>query len=140
MSWHYTDQWAAGFFDGEGSISITKRKRTEGFVEHHLSVQIVQKDKRPLLEIQKYYGGSLTSTNGNKGRTSVWRLRFHGTKAGAFLEAIFPYSLVKKEEIAIGLKLRSAIGRPGCRSNDRLRNIKEESYQELRRIRQERAK
>jgi chorismate mutase len=60
MSWLYSDQWASGFFDGEGCISISKRQRTVGYLEHHLSVQVSQNDKRPLLEIQKRFGGSLT--------------------------------------------------------------------------------
>ena len=57
MSWQISDQWAAGFFDGEGSISVVRRKRG-GFIEHHLSVQVGQNDQRPLLAMRDEYGGS----------------------------------------------------------------------------------
>lgn len=133
MSWVYSDQWAAGFFDGEGSVSISKRQRTKGFLEHHLSVQIVQTNKAALEEIQKRYGGSLTKGKGQN--LPVWRLRFHGTKATGFLEAILPYSLVKREEILIALKLRSAIGIPGQRSNEGAQRTKEEAFMELQEVR-----
>jgi hypothetical protein len=134
MSWHYSDQWAAGFFDGEGCVSIVERQRTAGFVEHFLSVQIGQNDKRPLIAIQNIYGGALDSTIRPNGKT-FWRLRLHGTKAMAFLHAIEPYCLVKRPEITVALMLREAIGKPGHRSTPENRALKAKAFQLFRGLR-----
>lgn len=111
MSWQISDQWAAGFFDGEGSVSVVRRQRG-GFIEHHLSVQVGQNDRRPLDAMCAEYRGSTCNT---KTPSGCWRWRIHGKSAESFLQRIQPYSIVKAEQIALALELRALVGAPGRR-------------------------
>jgi hypothetical protein len=44
--------WAAGFFEGEGSVTITKRDDT-------LHVRAAQVDREPLVRLQNMFGGHI---------------------------------------------------------------------------------
>jgi hypothetical protein len=125
MSWHYTDEWAAGFFDGEGCVCIQKRLRGN-FLEHFLSVQVGQSTRLCLDELAARFGGGVTSYSKTGGK--FWRWRLHGTKAERFLKTIQPHSLVKRREIDAAIELRSAIGSPGKRSTPWAREKKEAAY------------
>jgi hypothetical protein len=111
MSWLLSDQWAAGFFDGEGSVSILRRTRG-GFIEHMLAVAVGQNDQRPLLALRDAYGGSQCNS---KTPSGCWRWRIHGGAAEAFLRRIRPYSIVKADQIDLALELRALVGAPGQR-------------------------
>jgi len=111
MSWQLSDQWAAGFFDGEGSVSLLRRKRG-GFIEHMLAVAVGQNDQRPLLALKAAYGGSQCNS---KTPSGCWRWRLHGAEAEAFLRRIRPYSIVKADQIDLALELRALVGKPGQR-------------------------
>lgn len=125
MSWHFNIQWAAGFFDGEGCVSISKRQRGK-FLEHHLSVQVGQAIRRPLDELSAIFGGGVTMDTKVGGLFYRWRV--HGKKAQGFLEAILPHSMVKSEEILAALDLRAAIGTPGTRMTQEAFLKKEAAY------------
>jgi hypothetical protein len=127
MSWQICDQWAAGFFDGEGSISVVRRKRG-GFIEHHLSVQVGQNDQRPLIAMRDEYGGSQCNS---KTPSGCWRWRIHGVPAGEFLKRIRPYSIVKAEQIDLALELRALVGKPGSRVPQEVWEKKEEIWKRL---------
>lgn len=111
MSWLLSDQWAAGFFDGEGSVSVLRRVRG-GFIEHMLAVAVGQNDQRPLLALRDEYGGSQCNS---KTPSGCWRWRIHGGQAEAFLRRIRPYSIVKAEQIDLALEIRALVGKPGSR-------------------------
>lgn len=127
MSWHISDQWTAGFFDGEGSVSILRRKRG-GFIEHMLACAIGQNDQRPLLAIQAEYGGSKCDSRTQSG---CWRWRIHGGSAERFLIRIRPYSIVKAEQIDLALELRTLVGKPGRRMADGIWEKKEAIWKRL---------
>ena len=132
MGWKYTDEWAAGFFDGEGSVCVSRRKRTAGFIEHHLAVQVVQVDPRPIHALRARFGGSLRQADRN-GKPFFY-LRFHGTKAEHFLKTMYPHLLVKREEAGLALQLRELIGVPGRRMAPGVFEKKEKIYNELRKV------
>jgi hypothetical protein len=106
--------WIGGFFDGEGCISITKRQRSENFVEHFLAVQIAQKQRHPLEMIQRRFGGCLSVAR--RGDAEFYYLRMHGTRAQRFIEEVRPYLICKDGEADLALELRRLIGKPGSRS------------------------
>lgn len=111
MGWQISDQWTAGFFDGEGSVSVLRRKRGN-FVEHMLACAVGQNDQRPLLAIRNEYGGSQCNS---KTPSGCWRWRIHGGAAESFLKRIRPHSIVKADQIDLALELRLLVGKPGQR-------------------------
>ena len=103
MGWLYSNKWAAGFFDGEGNIYLRQRERRR---VRDVYAQITQKDRRPLEEFQKRWGGSLTET---KTPSDCYRWRVSHQKAEAFLLSIHRYLLVKDEAVREALIERSKV-------------------------------
>ncbi len=126
MSWIYSDAWAAGVFDGEGYVTIQKRLRG-GFLEHQVYAQVGQQIPEPLQALANRFGGNVT-TESRYANGLFWRWRVYGTIAESFLTAVFPHSLVKREEIAAALDLRACVGKPGTRSSLELFHQKECAY------------
>lgn len=96
--------YAAGMLDGEGCISIGQNKR-----RHHLYVGIVNTDFRIVEWLTHYFGGgydvkrwSLISDN----RRDCYKWRLGSNRAAAFLEHLLPYSVLKREQIEIGVRLQ----------------------------------
>lgn len=112
--WQYTDEWAAGFFDGEGCVGVYRRKRTAGWTETFVTAQVAQKIKAPITILHERFGGCLSLARRATG--AFWYLRWNGTAATRFLLAIQPHSLVKRHEIDLALELRAHIGKPGSRA------------------------
>lgn len=91
-----SNEYWAGFFDGEGSVSITNGLR--------VSVALAQKNSFILELAKKQFGGEVYRKD--KKITNVchqWRINKKSHVVN-FLEAIYPYSIVKKIDIEIGLK------------------------------------
>jgi len=83
----------AGFFDGEGSVSINSDGRVR--------ISITQKS-RPVLELaMEQYGGRISDTHGVD--TSAWVVDA-AKYVKAFLTDIYPHSVVKRAEIEVGLE------------------------------------
>ncbi len=103
--------YIAGLFDGEGHVSILKKyigKNKNAY--YHLAIGI-HMCHRPLMEIiHSQFGGYL---NGKCAQSSVHRHSFawglSNKRAADFLEEIGPYTVVKKEEIILGLALQEHI-------------------------------
>jgi hypothetical protein len=55
--------WCAGFFDGEGHVSIYARRRRWGDVVYVMRVGITQKTPTPLHLLVKEFGGFVSSPN-----------------------------------------------------------------------------
>ena len=55
----FNKAWAAGFFDGEGCITITRQKETPNSKNYayHPIVSLSSSDKKALLLFQRRYGG-----------------------------------------------------------------------------------
>lgn len=94
------NEYVAGFFDAEGYIGV---KYSNGY--HSLNVTLTNNHKEVLLEIQKIFGGSLTAPRlyGTKLGKEAWVLSFYAITAISFLEAVFPHSIVKKDQIRLAL-------------------------------------
>ncbi len=134
MSWHCDPRWVAGFFDGEGCVSIVRRQRG-GFIEHMIAIQIGQKDRRPLDAIRDKYGGSICPT---KTPSGCWRWRCHGKTAERFMRAIVLHCKLKRRELELALTLRQLIGRPGHRMSPDTFRRKDRVWHEFRRVKERR--
>ena len=85
--------YTAGFFDGEGYVGLGFRERIE--------IRIVQTDKLVLEQLQHWWGGNIyIHTKKSKIRKTayVWIL-LEREKVNTFIESIYPYLKVKKQQI-----------------------------------------
>ena len=96
--------WAAGFIDGEGCITINrKRNRNNKYgYDHGLVLKVAQKVPSPLEKLKLLFGGTLTYDK--KKAIHVWYL--HGKMCQEALTLMAPYLVHdnKKEEAQEALK------------------------------------
>lgn len=92
--------YLAGFFDGEGCISILKRKKGNWNVSHFLRVSIGQKDGETLDWIKDNFGGNvyLIKIDGSY----VWALSDH--QAYEFTKIICPFLRYKKPQAELAIR------------------------------------
>lgn len=96
--------YAAGFFDGEGTIQLNYYVRKNRTI-FNFKTSIAQLDTRPLEFIRSYWGGTITK---NK-TTKVNYLHIAGDTAEIFLRDILNFSIHKKEEIKWALEFRKTM-------------------------------
>jgi len=94
-----TPQWLAGFFDGEGCVSIYTIKPSTPFGQ--LNVEIAQNDKGLLSAIQLLYPEFRLRQP--RKSAACWQLKAVGTSAKRFLADIYPHSIRKREQIGLAL-------------------------------------
>lgn len=83
--------WAAGFFEGEGSVWIAARRQDRMLAALH--VEISQVDRSPLDWLFDRFGGNVPKGmrhRGGRGRP-YWRWRIRASRAALFLRDIEPF-------------------------------------------------
>jgi hypothetical protein len=93
--------YLAGFFDGEGSVSITRKKTKGPMPQHVLQVSVAQIDLRPLSLLREAFGGNIYPQG--KAKRNCWAWMVAAQKARPVLQGLLPYLLVKKRDAEIGL-------------------------------------
>jgi hypothetical protein len=110
--WKYTDEWAAGFFDAEGHVGLSRTIATlpsgNKTYTHTLQVHVAQKTRLPLDYLALEFGGKIFMADKNCFR---WMPSVSG--AEIFLRRISKHSLVKRKQIELVLEYRATIGKPG---------------------------
>jgi hypothetical protein len=103
--------WAAGFFDGEGSINITNQvQQSTGRMYHALCLSTAQVSREPLDVLAARWGGTVVSrvpgptARPNTQLSFAWQVR--SQQAENFLRDIQPYAIVKARDIEIALRFR----------------------------------
>jgi len=103
-----TDEWLAGFFDGEGCISGRLYFCPTKYVHHprvYIQISITQKDRKILEMIQVKYGGTITDKK--RGCSHIRWLGKQDMKR--ILQTISPYSVCKRDQILIALRFIETI-------------------------------
>ena len=90
------DAWAAGFFDGEGSISVPMH--SDGV--YYLIVQVSQNRLEPLEALRDHYGGNIQFHS----MPSMWTWKTSGFVAIEFLKKIRPWLMVKDKQADIAIE------------------------------------
>ncbi len=86
-------EYVAGFFDGEGSVNIHKRKGHRGCT---LYVSIGNTDHAILEQFKAQFGGSVSLLRKQDGnRRPIWKWSTSCNTAVNFLRTIQPYSIIK---------------------------------------------
>src|SRR4029077_15034720 len=96
-----TPQYFAGLVDGDGCIGIEHYKRTNSY---NIRVTVDMTDSRPIIELQKFFGGSIAQVNRKaltRKPTTYWRVS--GKLAEKAILILQPFLLVKVEQAVIAL-------------------------------------
>lgn len=105
--------WAAGFFDGEGCVSLHLHTKKSGYQYAALAVIVVQKDRRPIDYFHALFGAVETINITRRGpkRRAYWRLVYSGKRAAEVLTALLPYLILKRDVVDVALELQRDIDR-----------------------------
>jgi len=104
--------YAAGLFDGEGSVAITYSKRTGSEQRYHrLQISVTNTDPRVLVWLRDRFGGCITNVrlgaNTRQRPSARWQTSLR--RAEAFLRAVRPYLVIKGEQADVAVALRATI-------------------------------
>ena len=94
-----SDSYIAGFFDGEGCVSVSNN----GAGGYGYLLSLTNKDRRPLEKIQEKYGGKI-GVHGSGGNCFV--LKLTQDEAEIFAERILPHSIIKAKQLELYLEMR----------------------------------
>ncbi len=118
--------WCAGFFDGEGFVTIQERKskvRDKIYKGYYLRIGVNHVAPEPLQELQKVLGGTLRQQTehtvvGNRKRRHSWQLSCQA--ASDALIKMMPYFCNKNQVAELGIELQNTMGNHGERTTDDL--------------------
>ena len=133
--------WAAGFFDGEGCVMVelSKEKRCLHGFRTSLHTTVTQ-TSLPCLELFLHrFGGAITTSENRTPNGRRWAVQYRwivrNEQALIFLQAILPYTVVKKEQVVVALSYPLLTER-GKRYGSQANPIPESVMQERLEIRQ----
>ena len=117
--------WAAGFFDGEGYVTI--QVRGGKYQGHYLRIGVNHVNPDPLYKLQELFGGSVRvqrkKPTGNRKRRHEWTLSCK--KAAKCLRRMRPYIINKTAPISIGLQLDDSMQEGTGKISDELRELRD---------------
>lgn len=96
--------WAAGLFDGEGSINIGSSPNRNGDYRYYaiLKVDMVGGGERTIQRLRSIFGGSIQTYH--RSESTVWRWRIAGKACGEIAQALLTHATTKKEELGVLLR------------------------------------
>ena len=109
--------WAAGFFDGEGTVGVQKNhSKTSKNPSFSLKVKVSQDDSYPLEKIKVMVGAGaickyvrIRERKGKMQQETHYSYEVTGTPAKMFLQGMLPFLTVKKKRAEFGIKFREMI-------------------------------
>lgn len=117
-------EWLAGFFDGEGCISLWRRKNNK---DYQLGIDIAQVEGNILMLIASIYGGKVRKSKKN---VHQWTLRKKNLQI-KFLIDIESFLILKKPQAKMALIYLSTVDRKHnrfCRISDETLKMRNEVY------------
>lgn len=102
----FSVEYLAGLFDGEGCIHIGRRPRGKWLPSFFLQVNINMANSELIYSIANQIGGYVTINRhdlARKGRRPAYQLGLSGTPSRLFLQEIYPFIRIKKEEARIAI-------------------------------------
>jgi hypothetical protein len=99
-------EYIAGFFDGEGWITISRDKAytkyRRKYPKYYLRVGIQHTNRFILEQIAKIYGGSIHNDAPREGRHQMFQWALKSGKAVRFLEDLKDFLIIKKPQALLG--------------------------------------
>lgn len=117
MSRTHDVAWAAGFFDGEGFVTIQKRntkaKSGKRYESYYLRIGINHVAVEPLDEMLRIFGGTIRKQSahtvvGNRKQRHSWQMSC--TQAKEALIQMMPYFRNKQKAAELGIELQNTMG------------------------------
>jgi hypothetical protein len=101
----------AGFFDGEGCVTIGRGvTQYKGRIGHWVLVQVTNTDPRPIQALHDAFAGHMFRDDRRRGNERpCYRWQANSRVACRFLEAIRPYSRIKAEQIDVALAFQETL-------------------------------
>ena len=127
MSRTHDVAWAAGFFDGEGFVTIQKRKSKAKsgiyYESYYLRIGINHVAIEPLQEIQRIFGGTLRqqtkhTVQGNRHQRHSWQASC--SQAKEILIQMMPYFHNKQKAAEIGIELQNTMSENKIKTSDQV--------------------
>lgn len=126
MSRAHALAWCAGFFDGEGFVTIQRRNsKVNGkyYESYYLRIGINHVNPTPLYEVQRIFGGNIRKqkeekVSGNRKARHSWSLSCQLAKNA--LVQMLPYFKNKNEVAELGIELQNTMGNTGQRTTQEL--------------------
>lgn len=106
--------YAAGFFDGEGAITIAQGARPDcRHPIYNMRVIVGQNDPAPLVWLRDRWGGSIITRapHGTRKRHYTWCC--FARQASKFLSDLLPHLMVKRERATLAIEFQGLRGAPG---------------------------
>lgn len=118
--------WCAGFFDGEGFVTIQKRNnKVNGkyYESFYLRIGVNHVAIEPLIELKQILGGTIRVQNlekvvGNRKQRHSWQMSC--SQAREALIKMMPYFRNKQEVAELGIELQNTMGKNGQRTTQDL--------------------
>ena len=116
MSRTHDVAWAAGFFDGEGFVTIQKRntkaKSGKRYESYYLRIGINHVAVEPLNEMHRIFGGTIRkqsahSVVGNRHQRHSWQMSCSQAKEA--LITMMPYFRNKQKVAELGIELQNTM-------------------------------
>ena len=97
--------YLAGLMDGEGSVCIIRRVKTNCWPEYNVQITICNTNLPMLSWIVEHFAGSIKNhtTKSKLGKKPIYRWYMSGKRSKPILETIFPYLIVKKRRAQLAL-------------------------------------
>lgn len=101
--------WMAGFFDGEGCVSVGRARRVVKSMRrpswsYALQLAVAQRHREPLQRFMDLFGGNIYAYR-VKG-VEYWRWSVSSHRAQAALEKLLPYLLNKRPIAEVGIRFQ----------------------------------
>jgi hypothetical protein len=106
--------YAAGFFDGEGTVQLNRYKRNKkGDACYRLCVSVSNTKKEVIDWFKETFGTGCVHPirKFKKGGNPGWRWLLYSRRASKFLQMIYPYLKVKKDDAEIGILFQDFINK-----------------------------
>lgn len=126
--------YAAGFFDGEGTVNISRTTRPDCvdpvYVLNAVMAQVVID---PLIFVQNRWGGNICRRPAKPPRQAYFAWQCHAGVASEFIFDMLPHLTVKRERAILGIRFQALKGGQGQSRGDRERApVFEQFYAEMR--------
>ena len=107
--------YAAGIFDGEGTVGIRLLRKSGHQEKRYHSVMIAVTSTELALTdwLQAHFGGNVNQNhreNAERNYKDAWKWTLFARHAAAFLEAVRPYLIIKEHQARVALELRDEMG------------------------------
>lgn len=102
-----SDAYLAGFFDGEGSISICRKSRRGMYGRFGLNLCVANTFAPPVEALRRRFGGRLYAHAGRGSRKPQLYWYIDGPKAESVLQELYPLLWVKRERAWLALEYRA---------------------------------